>query len=128
KLFASFWFRNGFFSISQRFSVVLVGLLSYLLLVRSFSMEQIGVWTNFLIITSTFEVIKNGLLKNPLIKFLHDYPKKFSLPIQSSSLYLNFFITILFLGLFILFSNFLENMLNAPDLNLLLKYYFVSAI
>ena len=128
KLFASFWFRNGFFSISQRFSVVLVGLFSYLLLVRSFSMEQIGVWTNFLIITSTFEVIKNGLLKNPLIKFLHDYPKKFSLPIQSSSLYLNFFVTLVILGLLIPFSDFLENILNAPNLSLLLKYYFISAI
>ena len=91
-------------------------------------MEEVGVWTNFLIITTTFEVVKNGLLKNPLIKFVHDHDRSMEGSIQAASLTLNGLISVLLASLVFGFSAPIEIFLNAPGLNDLLKLFFINAL
>lgn len=54
----------------NRFSVIFFGVITYFILVRHITPEQNGIWSLFLTIVTLIEVIKQGLLRNPVIKFL----------------------------------------------------------
>lgn len=93
-IFSSYWVRSAFFSILQRFVLILFGFLNFFLLIRGLSIPQMGVWALFLTIVTIFENTKTGLLKNAHIKFVtttQDNDAKAA--IASSSLLINLLIT-----------------------------------
>ncbi|HLI92297.1 MAG TPA: hypothetical protein VKU83_01750, partial [Puia sp.] len=56
KLFSSYWFRSAFFSLLQRFSITLFGMVSYMLLAkRGLSVAEMGVYAIFLVVITVFE-------------------------------------------------------------------------
>lgn len=97
KQFSSYWIRSAFYSILQRFSVTLFGLLNYILLVHMLPKAQVGTWTLFLAVTTIFELTKTGLLKNAHVKYV-SMDMEVKVEIASSSLLINGAIS----GLFIL--------------------------
>src|SRR5450432_810282 len=77
-----------------------------MVLIRSLSKPQMGVWALFLVVTSIFETTKGGLLKNAHIRYVSssgDTQEKST--IASASLLINSSITALFILLICLFSN-----------------------
>lgn len=70
KFISSFWGKSLLFTVLNRFSVILFGVVSFFILVRHITPEENGIWSLFLTIITLVEVIKQGLLRNPLIKFL----------------------------------------------------------
>jgi lipopolysaccharide exporter len=67
---SSFWGKSLLYTLLNRFSVILFGVVSFFILVRHITPEENGIWSLFLTIITLVEVIKQGLLRNPLIKFL----------------------------------------------------------
>lgn len=70
KFISSFWGKSLLYTLLNRFSVILFGVVSFFILVRHITPEENGIWSLFLTIITLVEVIKQGLLRNPLIKFL----------------------------------------------------------
>lgn len=114
KRFSSYWFRSAFYSFFQRFSLTLFGLINFMILTRTISQDQLGVWALFLIATGFFEATKSNLLKNAHIKYvsgsLHQNEK---ITIASSSFVINALVSLLFILVTVFFSELLSQWLNA---------------
>ncbi|HLZ88847.1 MAG TPA: flippase [Puia sp.] len=131
KYFSSYWIRSAFFSILQRFSVTLFGLINFIVLIRwSLSKEQMGTWSLFLAITTIFETTKSGLLKNAHIRYVSTTDETAEKTIiASSSLLINISISIVFILLIIFFSGNLSSWLHAgSDLGTTLKWFIPGLI
>ena len=91
KHFSSYWIRSAFFTILQRFSVTLFGLINFVVLIRwSLTKDQMGAWALFLAITTVFETTKTSLLKNAHIRYVSTTDaEKEKTTIASSSLLIN---------------------------------------
>lgn len=126
---SSFWLHSIFYTLLQRFSLFIFGAISFMVLVRGFSKENFAVWALYLTIITIFEAIKQGLIRNPTIKFL-------SLPeyagqkneVQSSSLFINILFSVGAILLIVLFANPLSSIFKSPQLQPLLWWSFVVII
>ncbi|HXD76279.1 MAG TPA: oligosaccharide flippase family protein [Puia sp.] len=131
KLFSSYWLRSGFYSIMQRLSITLFGLVSYMLLARwGLPPSDMGVYAIFLIVITNFELAKSALLKNAHVKFMsmnEDGGEKTR--IASSSLLINGSITLLFIVLILLFGGLLARLLHTgPALAVMLRWYIPGLV
>ena len=123
--FSSYWIRSAFYTILQRFSITLFGLINLMVLIRHLSKPQMGVWALFLVVTSIFETTKSGLLKNAHIRYVSasgTHGEK--TVIASSSLLINLSITLLFIAFICLFSGLLSHWLHTGiELSEMLWWY-----
>jgi lipopolysaccharide exporter len=119
KLPVSFWFRSVFFTLLNRFSLIIFGVVGYILLAKKvFSTPaEMGVWSLFLVILSIVETIKQGLLRNPMIKFLSE-PQYVSNKnvVQSSTLFVNVLFSTLTILLIVFFGKAFCTWLHSPNL------------
>ena len=60
----------AFYSLIQRFSVPIFGVLNFMLLVRIFSPDEVGTWALFTTIITLIEVAKSGFIRNASIRQL----------------------------------------------------------
>ena len=112
--FSSYWVRSAFYTIIQRFSLTVFGLINFVILVRVLTTEQVGTWALFLAVTSVFETTKGGLLKNAHIKYVSsDSNTENKISIASSSLLINALISIVFIAFLIFFSGWMGVKLHA---------------
>lgn len=88
-----------------------------MVLVRGFSKEHNAVWALYLTILSLFEAIKQGMLRNPTIKFLNmpEYAGK-KVAVQSSALVINVIFSILAILALGAGSALIARLLQSPDL------------
>jgi len=119
KLPASFWFRSVFFTLLNRFSLIIFGVIGYILLAKKVfpSPAEMGVWSLFLGVLSIVETIKQGLLRNPMVKFLSEpeYANDKN-KVQSSSLFTNIAFSLLIILLIALFGRPFCDWLQSPRL------------
>lgn len=119
---SSFWLHSIFYTLLQRFSLFFFGAVSFMVLVRGFAkqphgVETNGVWAMYLTILTLFETIKQGLLRNPTIKFLGltEYADK-KKEVQSSALVINISCSLLAALLFTAGGGMLSHFFKMPDL------------
>lgn len=122
----SYWIRSAIFTLFERGSVLLFGLGSTIILLRSLSKEDFGEWVTFMTITAFIEVGRSGLQRNGLVKYLstcneEDYGK-----VSTASLSLNIIITLFCLAFLFFAADPLSNLLNAPNLRYLLPIYMIT--
>ena len=60
----------AFYSLIQRFSVPVFGVLNFILLVRIFNKDDVGVWALFTTVITIIEVAKSGFIRNASIRQL----------------------------------------------------------
>lgn len=114
KYFSSYWIRSAFFTFLQRFSLTFFGFLNLMLLTRSLSIRQMGIWALFLTVTGIFEMTKSNLLKNAHIKYVSGSSDiSAQTAIASSSFMINTAITLFFILLFLFFSGWISRWFNA---------------
>jgi O-antigen/teichoic acid export membrane protein len=109
----------------NRFSLILFGLAAYVLLARKVfpTAAEMGIWALFTSIIALIETIKQGLLRNPMIKFMSEpeYVNNRN-RIQSASLLMNIFFSLLVV-LFLAFGGAaLVKWLNSPGLYALIPW------
>lgn len=123
KILSSFWGKSLAFTLLNRFSVIFFGVITYLFLVRHILPEQNGLWSLFLTIVTLIEVIKQGLLRNPIIKFLstEDDDDK----VQAAGLLINIIFSILVIVLIVFAGSILADFLKSPDLYRLLLWNII---
>ncbi|HEY4287086.1 MAG TPA: oligosaccharide flippase family protein [Puia sp.] len=125
KLFSSYWIRSAFYSILQRFSITFFGFINLIVLIRNLQKPEMGAWALFLAFTSTFENAKTGLLKNAHIRYVSSSDDRNEKTIiASASLLINAAITLLFILLILLFSDWLSTLLHTgTNLASMLKWF-----
>lgn len=114
--FSSYWVRSAFYTIIQRFSLTIFGLINFIILVRVLNTRQVGTWALFLVVTSVFESTKSGLLKNAHIKYVSsDKNEENKISIASSSFLINGLISILFIIFLLFFADWMSIKLHAAN-------------
>ncbi len=119
KLGSSFWIQSVFFTLLNRFSLIAFGVISYVILAKKVfpTVKEMGIWALFLAIFSLIENVKQGLLRNPMIKFLSEpeYVNNRN-KIQSASLITNILFSILSIAVLFFGGRLLVGWLNTPEL------------
>lgn len=123
KYLSSYWIRSALFTFLQRFSVTLFGFINFVILIRSLTKSEMGVWAFFLMVITFFETTKSNLLKNAHIKFVGSNNEE-KIAVASSSILLNASISGLFIFFLFLFSGKLSLWLGAGmELERMLKWF-----
>jgi O-antigen/teichoic acid export membrane protein len=126
---ASFWLTAMFYTMLQRVSLFIFGVVGYMLLVRGLNKSHYGVWALYLTIFSLFEAVKQGLIRNASIKFLGAHEFHFRKDaIQSSSLFINSLFSLLVIALIFGFGDWIALWLNTPGLQELLLVSSINMI
>ncbi len=125
---SSFWLYSIFYTLLQRFSLFFFGTVSYMVLVRGLKEEgnetgNYAIWALYLMIITIFETVKQGLLRNPTIKFLSLTENKDNkTAVQSASLFINVVFSLICLLLVLIFNDRIAQWLKAPPLASMLLY------
>jgi len=115
----------------NRFSLILFGVVGYMVLAKKVfpTAAEMGVWSLFLGIISLTETIKQGLLRNPMIKFLSEPQYKDQKnKVQTSSLITNISFTIIVVALIIAFGGIFSRALNSSELYPMILWGIISLV
>jgi len=115
KFLSSFWGQSLMYTLLHRFSIIVFGVITYIILVRHISPVDNGVWSLFLTIVTLIEVIKQGLLRNPLIKFL-GMPENDKDQVQSTVMAINLVFSLAVIILIIFAGTLIASYLKSPHL------------
>lgn len=120
------WIRPGLFTTFDKFSVVLLGFISFFILARVLTKAEFGVWVLFTSIISILETLREGFIKQPFIAFLGSANDGDRHHIGSSAFYLNAAYSVLISIAVLLLAFPLEFFWKASPLASLLKIYAIS--
>lgn len=123
----TYWLKSGVYSGLQKISVLLFGIGSVLILTRSLTKSDMGVWNLFLIYTGIIEIVRQSLLKNAVIKYINGHSAEEHPHIQSAALYLNILITGIIGILIAAFIIPVSKVLQAPPLAMVM-YLFLPGL
>jgi len=123
-----YWIRSGTYTILQRSSMLLFGVGSFMLLVRMLSKEDFGIWSLFLSIATLFEVARNGLIQNALIKFLNSHEEDNHASIISASFYLNLLLTLISLVLIYFLADLSVWLFETEKIKPLFYWYIIMSV
>lgn len=117
----STWIHSAFFGGLQKLSVPLSGLLITMILAhKALTKQEMGVWALFMSITAIIELIRQGLVKTALIRFINHSSIQDQRLVVGAAFFLNVIITFLVSFLLFIFTPFLAGFLNAPQLESML--------
>ncbi len=126
KLRASYWLKSGSFSLLSQFSNVFFGFVNFYFLLRILDKNDFGVWTLFISVATVMELIKNGFIISPLVRYSMVEDRQEYTKILSASLFLNSVVTAVQIVIIIFFSFFLSDMWKSPQLGNLF-FIFIAA-
>lgn len=111
------WIHSGFFSGLQKLSVPLSGLFITMILAhKALSKQEMGVWALFMSITSIIELIRQGLVKTALIKFINHSAAEDHKYVVGAAFFLNAIITTITAVVMFILTPYFAGLLNAPQL------------
>ena len=111
------WIHSGFFSGLQKLSVPLSGLFITMILAhKALSKQEMGVWALFMSITSIIELIRQGLVKTALIKFINHSAAEDHKYVVGAAFFLNAIITTITAVVMFILTPYFAALLNAPQL------------
>ncbi|MEN7551581.1 flippase [Rapidithrix thailandica] len=124
----SYWIKSGLFSSFERASIMGFGFLTFFLLVRSLEKETMGVWVLFTMVTAIVDQVRNGFIRNPLIKLFITASKQEQKIVESASLLLNVLLSITIAGLLYMGAGGLSSIWKAPALPQLFQIYIGTSL
>lgn len=128
KYLSSYWIRSAFFTFLQRFSLTFFGFINFIILIRSLTKQEMGLWAFFLIVITLFETTKSNLLKNAHIKFVGNNNEE-KTAVASASILLNAGISGLFIVFLFLFSGKVSYWLGAgSELETMLRWFIPGLV
>jgi O-antigen/teichoic acid export membrane protein len=111
------WLHSGFFGILQKISVPVSSILITMILAhKAISPQAMGVWALFMSITAVIELIRQGLVKTSLIKFINHSTNEEHKYVLSAALFLNATITVITALVLFFFARYFAILLKAPEL------------
>ena len=125
----SYWIKSGIITLLDRFSLLVFGFLGFYLLVRIYDQDTWGAWVLFLSTVTFFEVGRNGLIQNGLVKYLttaktDDIRGR----ISTASLVLNVLLSLINVLILFILSPFLAKIFNSEIIEDLVKIYLITTV
>ncbi len=118
------WIASAIYNGLQKLSLPIFGVISTMILAhKALLKEEMGVWSLFLIITTYVDLIRQGLVRTSVIKFLNhstDEEHKFVL---TAALFWNVLITVIIGAVLFLFAPWFAHILKSPHLEPMLKIF-----
>ncbi|HPG10499.1 MAG TPA: oligosaccharide flippase family protein [Chitinophagaceae bacterium] len=123
-----YWISSAKYTTVQKFMILIIGIISFMLLARMLGPEGYGVWGLFVLIAAITETTRNSLIRNAFIWFSHQADKGEQGRLQTAALFINGLLSILLAALYFFLSGLIANALNAPSLSVMLKIYSVCLL
>jgi len=123
-----YWLKSGIINILQNFSATIINIATFYILVRLFDKHDYGVWGIYMQAIIILEIVRNGLIQSALIKFMSGAKEKEHSEIISASATISGIITVLCVILTFIFANPLANILKAPELAPMFRWYTISFV
>ena len=120
--------QAGSYTLMERLSITLFGFLTFYLLVRVLNPEDFGVWTLFVSITSIIELVRNGLIRSPLIRYIAAADQSDHGAIQAASFLINLVCTVLSVVVLILLAQPLSTLWDAGQISTLFYVYGITSL
>jgi lipopolysaccharide exporter len=115
------WIHSGFFGGLQKLSIPLSGLFVTMILAhKALTKQEMGVWALFMSITAIIELIRQGLVKTSLIRFINHSKEAEHRYVVGAAFFLNAAITCITALLIFIFTPYLASVLKAPQLEQML--------
>jgi lipopolysaccharide exporter len=124
----SYWVHSGKYTAIQKFSVLGMGIVSFMLLTRSLEPAGFGVWGLFLTISGITEAARTALLRNGFIRFMHQTPESEHGKLQSASFMLSLWVSSALAVLFFALAGAASLWLNAAPLAVMLRWYAITVL
>lgn len=124
----SYWVNSGKYTAIQKFSVLGMGIVSFMLLARVLGPEGFGVWGLFLVISSITETARTALIKNAFIRFMHQTGEEEHGRIQVAAWVLSGSISVILAAVFLLLAIPVAAWLKAPALAGMLQWYALTLL
>lgn len=124
----SYWINSGQYSMLQKVLILLFGVMSFMILARSLSQHDLGVWGLFLIISSIVETLRNALIRNSYVLFINSKEEEFHAGIEYAAIFINIIFSVLLIAVILPFSPAIESVFNAPGLATLLYYFCLTLL
>ncbi len=123
-----YWLTSALFTVSDRLAVQVFGMGTVMIMLRHFAdrPETYGVWAMYLMLASFLEVSRNGLIQSALIKFLNGSTDSDYAKILTASASLNFAFTAVTGCALLLAAPWLEQLVKAPGLSVLMRVYVLT--
>ena len=119
-----YWLKMGSMSFIERASMMIFGFFSFIILIRALNKSEFGVWVLFITVTTIIELVRNGLVRTPTIRYIKDRSNDPGI-IQCSSFIINLGFSIIVAVLIVFFAGFLETLWNAAYLKEMLFLYLI---
>jgi len=115
------WIHAGFFSGLQKLSVPLSSLFVTMILAHKvLTKQEMGVWAIFMSITAVIELIRQGLVKTAMIKFINHSGAEHQRFVLGAAFFLNATITLFTALVMYILTPYFSHILNAPQLEQML--------
>ena len=112
----NYWLKSGFINILQNMSGVLFGVGGFMFLVRILPSQDYGIWVLFTTTATIFSVVRDGMIRNALVKFLAGALEVDKAKIMSSALVINILITLFCVLLNFLLAHYLAEKWESPEI------------
>ncbi|MCG8310206.1 MAG: oligosaccharide flippase family protein [Cytophagales bacterium] len=96
RLRKSYWLKSGTLVLSTRLILMIIGFITFLILIRYFDKEEYGIWVIYMTVTSLIETVRIGFLKSPLMILNSDKATRRDL-LYANSFFLNILLSLLFI-------------------------------
>ncbi len=124
----SYWVNSGKYTAIQKFSVLGMGIISFMLLARVLGPAEYGVWGLFVTISSITETARTALIKNAFIRFMNQTKEEEHGRLQTAALVLSLSISIVLSLVFLLAAYAVAQWLKAPELAGMLRWYALTLL
>jgi lipopolysaccharide exporter len=124
-----YWLKSGSYNMVLNIQALLFGFGGFYLLVRMLDKHHYGIWTLFVAITTIFEMARNGLIQNALIKFLSEGREEDKPKIISASFVLSGLLMLACILLNISLAGYFSRLWHFPELvNMFLMFNLVYVL
>lgn len=108
--------NHGLITFTKKVLLLIFNFSSFMLLVRLLSKENFGIWVLFFLIVGSIQMIRNGFIMNPFLRYMKISKSEELSSIRLTSLFLNFSLSVAIGLLIILFRKSIALLLGAPQL------------
>ena len=123
------WIHAGFYSGLQKLSVPLSSIFITMILTKKvLTVEEVSIWGLLMTATSILELIRQGLVKTAMIKYINSCDVEDEKKVIAAGFYLNAIITIVVALVMFLATPWLANIFHAPKLETMLYILQVGLV
>lgn len=124
----SYWVKSGSFTLLTRISNVGLAFVNFYLLIRILDIHSFGIWTLYITVCTLLELLKNGFIGNPLIKFAAETKGIEYRKVLDASFTLNVGISIIEIASLGIFAYTLPQLWDHPGLKELFFIYMLASV